>query len=157
MAFERPTVDDFKYTFFRDFPYGDEEAPSGGDSGSTSAPTDFVLARDIQRALDKTYLMLNEGLCATQEFYTEVYLLLSAHNMVMNLRASSQGVASQDSWLTTGKAAGSVSVSQAIPDRIMANPELALLARTGYGQDYLMMILPLLTGQMFWVPGRTLP
>lgn len=154
MPFVRPNVDQFKAYFVRDFPYG---AQDGGDQGGDNMGLDFVLDQDINKALNRTFLMLNESLCSTQEFYDEVYLLLSAHNMVMNLRNASQGVASQPEWLRTGKAAGSVSESQQIPQRISDNPELAMLQRTGYGQEYLELILPLLTGAMFWVPGRTLP
>ncbi len=157
MPFIRPTVDDFKAFFARDFPFSSEQAPSGGDSGSTSPTWDFVLDSDINKALNRTFLMLNVSLCDTQEFYNEVYLVLSAHNMVMSLRNSSQGVASQPEWLRTGKSAGPVSESQQIPQKIADNPELALLQRTGYGQEYLELILPLLVGQMFWTPGRTLP
>jgi hypothetical protein len=146
MPFIRPSVDDFKSFFVRDFPYGDD-----GDG------LEFVLGADINKALLMTAAMLNEGLATDQDNFTLLYLLLSAHNMVISLRASSQGVASQPGWLQTGKSVGSVSESFAIPQRILDNPELALLTRTGYGQEYLGLILPLLSGQMFWVPGRTLP
>lgn len=157
MAYDRPSVNDFKAYFVRDFPYGDEEAPSGGDEGATSAPLDFVLQADIQKALTKTGFSINEALASDQEQFTYIYLMLAAHNLVMSLRTSSQGVASQSSWLHSGKAAGPVSESFAIPDRILANPELSLLARTGYGMEYLQFVLPRLVGAVTWVPGRTLP
>jgi hypothetical protein len=157
VPYDRPSVGDFKAYFVRDFPYGDEEAPSGGDGGSTSAPLDFVLTSDIQKALNRTALMINEALAPDQAFFTEIYLLLSAHNMVMSLRVSSQGVGSQPEWLRVGKSAGSVSESFQIPERFVQNPQLALLQRTGYGQEYLELILPNLIGQISWVPGRTLP
>ncbi len=146
MGYIRPTPDQFKAFFVRDFPY------SENDEG-----LEFVNVADIQKALVKTFYMFNEGFAQDQEQYDLMFLTLTAHNLVMSLRTSSQGVASQDSWLHSGKAAGPVSESFAIPDRILANPELALLSRTGYGMEYLEMILPLLVGQMFWVPGRTLP
>lgn len=144
-GYDKPSVDDFKSYFVRDFPY------AADDEG-----LEFVQDSDINKALNKTGFMLSEALASSQELYTFLYLTLSAHNMVMDLRNSSQGVASQDSWLHSGKAAGNVNESFSIPERILANPELALLSRTGYGMDYLQMILPSLVGQVFWVPGRTL-
>ena len=156
MAYDRPNVDDFKAYFVRDFPYAVEEEEEGGQAGAQSDPLDFVIQQDIQKALDRTALMLNEGLCPTQEFFNQVYLLLAAHNLVLNLRNASQGVASQPQWLQSGKAVGGVSESFSIPDRILANPQLSMLTRTGYGMEYLELIFPQLSGQMFFVPGRTL-
>lgn len=154
MPFDKPNVPDFKAYFVRDFPYAPEDA---GSQGGDNRGLDYVLDADINKALNRVELMLNEAIISTQAFYTECYLLLAAHNMVMSLRNSSQGVASQPEWLRVGKAAGAVSESQQIPQRILDNPQLAMLQRTGYGQEYLELIVPLLTGQIFWVPGRTLP
>jgi hypothetical protein len=85
------------------------------------------------------------------------FLYLSAHYLVTDLKNSSQGVASQYDWLTTNKAAGSVSQGSSIPQRILDNPELAMLSKTGYGAKYLSLILPQLCGNIFTICGRTLP
>jgi hypothetical protein len=138
-----PNVDEFKDYFDRDFPYG--------------SSIDYVRDQDVEKAIAKTILMINQALAPDQAFYTQIFLLLSAHNMVMSLRVSAQGVGSQPEWLRVGKSAGSVSESFQIPERFAQNPQLALLQRTGYGQEYLELILPNLIGQISWVPGRTLP
>lgn len=144
MAYTPPTVAEFKTFFSRDFPYG--------------ATPDTVTDDDIQRAIDEAVAFVNEGLFCSQESYTTAVLYLSAHNLVTNLRLSSQGINSgQFAWLQNSRAAGSVSESLAIPDRIMANPEYAMLTTTGYGGKFLMMVIPGLSGQIFTVCGRTLP
>lgn len=110
---------------------------------------------DISKAFVFTNASVNPELFCDQSAYTTGYLLLSAHNLVMNLRASSQGMNGQFNFLQTGKSVGSVSESFGIPQRILDNPEWAVLAKTNYGAQYLAMILPQLVGQIFTVRGTT--
>lgn len=138
-----PTVIDFKTYFFRDFPYG------------TTLNT--VIDQDITNALGDAAFNFNPGLFPTQANYTLGYLLLAAHYLVVNLRASSQGIMGSYSWLTSGKGVGSVSESFSIPQRILDNPELAMYSKTNYGAKYLSLILPQLAGQVFVLHGTTLP
>lgn len=142
MAYVAPTVAEFKSYFNRDFPYSEDINLGVADA-------------DITKALNRTAVTINSELFCDQATYTIGFLLLSAHYMVMNIRASSQGLASQYSWVQTSRSAGSVSEGLQVPDRIMANPEFAMLTKTGYGADYLMMILPLLSGQIFIAGGGT--
>lgn len=145
MGYIQPGISDFKSYFFRDFPY-----TSDGDlTGVTDA--------DITNAMQLCSVNFNEGLFADQQTYQVAFLLLSAHFLVMNLRASSQGIAGQYEWLQSSKSAGSVSEGLSIPQRILDNPEFAMLSKTNYGAQYLMMILPQLSGQVFIVCGRTTP
>lgn len=143
MAFVFPTVADFKSYFLRDFPYG--------------VTLDTVTDTDISNAMTQTVVNINQGLFADQAAFNLGYLLLTAHYMVISLQTSSQGVASQFDWLTTGKGAGSVNQSLQIPQRLIDNPEFAFLSKTSYGAQYLIMVLPLLSGQMFSVCGGTQP
>lgn len=144
MAYVNPTVDDFKNYFVRDFPYGTD-------------PAIAILDADVGRALTDAGINFNENFWATQAAYTTGYMLLTAHYLVMNIQASSQGLASQYNWTTASKGVGSVNESYNIPERISANPELAMLAKTQYGAKYLMLILPQLSGQMFISCGGTQP
>lgn len=143
MGYNDPTIADFKTKFARDFPFG-------------STP-ETVNDSDIANAYATTTAVLNPALFGNQQIYTLGYLLLAAHHLVTALRASSQGVAGSYSWLTASKSVGSVSESFSIPQRILDNPVLALLAKTNYGVQYLELILPKLVGQSFAVCGRTLP
>lgn len=146
MSFVNPQATDFKAYFFRDFPYGTDINTSVTDA-------------DINKALQQvnTYTAFNPNMWCDQSAYTIGYLYLAAHYMVMDLRASSQGMNGQYSFLEQSKSVGSVSASYAIPQRMLDNPEFAMLAKTNYGSQYLMYVLPQLTGQVFFVPGRTLP
>lgn len=143
MAYTAPTVAQFKAYFVRDFPYG--------------ATTAAVMDQDILNAFSDTTIFMNVNLFDTQDSYTFGFLFLSAHFLVMNLRASSQGIAGQYAWLQNSKSVGSVSEGFNIPERIMANPEFAMLSKTYYGAKFLMFVLPQLTGNMFAAYGGTNP
>lgn len=143
MGYIQPGIADFKSYFFRDFPYG--------------TTLDTVTNADITNAMQLAAVNFNQGLFADQQTYQVAFLLLSAHFLVMNLRASSQGVSGQYEWLQNSKSAGSVSEGLSIPQRILDNPEFAMLSKTNYGAQFLLMVLPQLTGQIFTVCGRTNP
>lgn len=145
MAYTIPTIADFKARFVRDFPYG--------------VRSDQVNNADIQTALDDTEAYLNESLFDSQAAWDVNFLLLAAHNMVMNMRAAraNLGLSGQFGWLQSSKGVGSVSESFAIPDRILANPELAMLTKTYYGAKFLFNILPSLSGNIYTVQGETQP
>lgn len=140
MAFNNPSVADFKNQFVRDFPYSTD-------------PNVGVLDSDIASAFLYTNLMVNQAFFPDQGSYTLGYNLLAAHYLVTNLRASSQGVNGQYTWLQNSKSVGAVNEAFSIPDRILENPLFAALSKTNYGQQYLMLILPQLTGYMFGVYG----
>lgn len=138
-----PTILDFQSYFRRDFPYG--------------TTPDTVEDQDITNAFADASVNINQGMFSTQANYTLGFLLLSAHNLVLNLRASSQGIAGQFSWLSSSKSVGSVSEGISIPQRVLDNPAYAMLSKTNYGAKYFAMLLPNLSGQMFTVQGRTKP
>lgn len=143
MAYQNPSVADFQAYFFRDFPYG------------TDIDTQ-VTDQDIANAYVMTNVNLNPGLFADQSGYTVAYLLLAAHYLVMNLRASSQGLNGQFAFLETSKGVGGVSASYAIPQRVLDNPDWSILTKTNYGAQYLQLVLPCLAGQMYSVQGSGL-
>lgn len=144
MSYENPSVQAFKDYFFRDFPYGTDIETS-------------VTDQDIAKAYQQTNVNINQGLFDGQSTYTVGYLLLSAHYMVMNLRASGQGLSGQFNWTEQSKSVGNVSQSFAIPQRILDNPLWSLYSQTNYGVQYLQLILPQLTGQVFISYGSTRP
>lgn len=144
MAYVNPSVSDFKAFFDRDFPYGTDMQTS-------------VLDSDITKAFTFTNVNMNEALFGNQGSYNIGYLLLSAHYLVMNLRASSQGINGQFSFLEQSKSVGSVSQSFAIPQRVLDNPDWAVLMKTNYGAQFIQLILPQLAGQIYSVHGSTRP
>lgn len=144
MAFTNPSVAEFKAFFSRDFLFGADPQTSIQDS-------------DITKAFTFVNVNMNPDLFGDQGSYNIGYLLLSAHYLVMNLRASSQGIAGQFSFLEQSKSVGSVSQAFAIPQRVLDNPDWAILCKTNYGAQFIQLILPQLTGQMFSVQGSTRP
>src|SRR5579859_5358419 len=108
LVFNIPSVTDFKNYYTRDFPFG----PSSNQ----------VNDLDITNAMQDANVNMNQGLFADQPSFTSGYLALSAHYLVMNLRASSQGIAGNFPWLTSSKGVGSVSEGYDIPQRIKDNP-----------------------------------
>ena len=142
--YDAPTIENFKAYFFRDFPYGTD-------------PNTSVLDADIAKAYGQTNVNINQALFSSQEDFNIGYLLLAAHWLCIDLRMSSQGIGGSYSWVTTSKSVGSVSESFQIPQRILDNPEFAMLAQTNYGAKFLQLLLPRLTGQMFNVFGSTRP
>lgn len=141
MGFINPVVSDFQNYFVRDFPYGTD-------------PT-TVMSVDINNAITEASLTINSGLFSDQNVYFAAMLNLSAHFLVLNLRASSQGIAGQWAWQTSSKGVGSVSESYGIPPEIMNDPLYSWYTKSNYGAKYLMMILPYLAGQIMNVCGRT--
>lgn len=144
MAYTNPSVADFKAFFNRDFPYGTD-------------PETSVLDSDITKAFTFTNVNFNEALFGDQGSYNVGYLLLSAHYLVMNLRASSQGINGQFAFSENSKSVGNVSQGFAIPQRILDNPDWAILTKTNYGAQFIQLVLPQLAGQIYTVCGSTRP
>tara|TARA_Y100001963_G_scaffold17759_1_gene21934 strand:- start:27969 stop:28421 length:453 start_codon:yes stop_codon:yes gene_type:complete len=150
MSYLIPTVTDFKDFFTRDFPFQP-------DGTVPDEPENYVLDQDVQRAINEAKCYINESLFSGQDCFTNAYLYLSAHLLATNIQNSSSGLSSQYDWGATSKSVGSVSIGTQIPDSIMKDPFLAILAKTSYGVKYLSLILPLLRGNVFTVKGGTLP
>lgn len=142
MSYSTPTIDDFKTYFSRDFPFGAD-------------PNENVTDADIVKAMQQANVFISQALFGSQASFNIGYELLSAHYLVLNLRASSQGINGQFGFLEASKSVGSVSQSFQIPQRYLDNPVWAGLTQTTYGYQYLQMILPQLTGVMYSVQGRT--
>lgn len=144
MAFTNPTVADFKTRFYRDFPYGTD-------------PEVAILDQDIAVAFQDTNLNFETNMWPDQATYTNAYLFMSAHYLVMNIRSSSQGINGQFQFNQQSVSAGPVSESFAIPQAILNHPIYGMYAKTNYGQRFLQYLLLNSVGQMFTVPGRTKP
>lgn len=142
MAYTYPTVVDFKNYFVRDFPYG-------------TYPNTSILDSDIAKAQDEARFNFNSAFFSSQANFTIGFNYLTAHYLVTDIRASSQGITGQFSWTESSKSVGSVSQSFSIPQRIMDDPNFAWLTKTNYGAKYLMLILPQMAGNVMTVCGRT--
>lgn len=142
--FTNPSVADFKTYFVRSFPFG------------TDMNTQ-VLDIDITNAFVMTNTQINQALFSLQADYSVGYMLLAAHYIVMALRASSQGINGQFSWLESSKNVGPASSGLSIPQQILDSPYWSGLTKSNYGAQFLLMVFPKLVGSMFTVCGATLP
>lgn len=141
MGFTAPTIEDFKTYYVRDFTYG------------TTSST--VKDEDLNKALNRTVASFPISCFGTQSEYDIGFYLLMAHYLTLSMSASAQGLASKSGWLTQSHSVGSVSESFSIPESILANPYFMMISRTNYGQEYLQMLYPKLTGQVFTAVGGT--
>jgi hypothetical protein len=139
--FTVPTNIDFKSYFTRDFPFG--------------ASTYTIMDSDIDKAIAEAGFNFNESFYQDQSQYTMGYLYLTAHYLVMDIRASSQGISGNYPWMTTSKSVGGVSEGIQIPDYILANPVLAMYSKTYYGAKFISLIMPQLIGPFFSSWGGT--
>ena len=150
MEYIKPTIEEFKIYFSRDFPFQPPVTPP-----EVVNPDLYIQDADIAKAFLITDANLILGCFTSQEAYTISYMDLAAHYLVMSLRASAGGISGTFSWGATSKSVGSVSISNTIPDSILQNPTWAVFAQTPYGVNYLISIIPCLVGRFFVVPGRT--
>lgn len=144
MAYIAPTIAQFQAQFVRDFPYG------------TDLNT-CVLDVEIMNAFNVTDTMINQSMWPNQTAFQIGYGYLSAHYLVLNLRASSQGTSGVWEFLTTGKSVGPVNSSFQIPQQIIDNPNYAAYMQTWYGAMYINLLWPQLVGNTFTVLGSTRP
>ena len=138
-----PSVDAMQQYFARDFPYtGDATTLTG------------VNTTDITNAMQKAADFINPALFPDQSSYTTGFLNLSAHYLVLAIRAGSQGIVGQWPWMVTSKGVGGVSTGAQIPNGIMDNPQLAWLTTTYYGTEFVMYIYPMLKGNFLTAHAR---
>ena len=142
MAYNNPSITDFQNQFVRDFPYGIDITTS-------------ITNTDIGNAINQAVININPAIFPDQNSYTLGFLLLAAHFLVMNIRQSSQGVSGQFNFLQASKGAGTVNESFSIPQHILDNPSFSMYTKTNYGAQFLLQVLPYLSGQMFAVCGGT--
>jgi len=148
--YDKPTVADFKLFFSRDFPYAPDVTPPAQQDPSLG-----VTDADITRAMFEGEVSTNLDVAPDQQTYTMWYLYAAAHFLVMDLRASAQGLEGQYQWTTQSKSVGSVSESFAIPQSIIDNPLLNMWTKTNYGAKLMMMMMPYFIAPIFPVCGRT--
>ena len=148
MSYTPLTLAAFKSRFDRDFAF------AGPDS-----QTDMTRVRDkdITVAFTQAAANFNEALISSQAQFDEMFALLSAHFLCVNMLAASQGLGGQSQWLTNSKAVGNVSEGFTTPDIVTRSPFLAAFSKTMYGMTYLQLILPLLVGNVGLVAGETTP
>ncbi len=147
------TIADFKARFYRDFSF---------QVVATSAipcfpDPEFVQDQDIQTAFDEAMGLLNQALFGSDRDIKIGYLLLSAHQLCLNINMANGGIGGGPSLPASSRSVGNVSESYIVPDAYKENPLFATYITTAYGLKYLTMIMPYLTGNMAGIFGGTNP
>ena len=117
----------------------------------------YVLDSDIEKAFSEAQITFNQSLFTSDANIQIGYLYLTAHYLVNDLKAASQGVSSQGSGVISSKSVGSVSTSYAIPEAWTKDPVLNFYTTSAYGLKYLNMVLPAMVGNVNIVAGATNP
>lgn len=181
------TAEQFKQQFVYDFPYlnvwSSGSTYSIGDrvfylgkfydslvDNNTMIPTATEYWKEVQDSVEN-YITDSQILNAEQEaltiFNSTLFssvsagkmglCYLTAHFLVIDHWNSVGGVNSTPRFPSASKKAGEVSETVAIPAIIQNNPLYWMLMQTGYGNKYLMMVLPRLVGVCGIAGGTTLP
>lgn len=144
MSWTAPTVSEFKARFNRDFPYAPDTDPNN---------LDFVTDNDIQQAINEGQISFNSGIFGDNA--TPIFMYLAAHCLVVSIRNSGMGLASQAKFPLQSSSVGSVSISNDINERFSKEPMFAQYLETGYGKKYLQLSYPYTVGNVNISCGTT--
>lgn len=146
MAWTAPTVAEFKSYFSRDFQYAPASDPLN---------LGYVIDADVSKAIAEAQFNFNSGLGGLDAQVTVMFMYLSAHYLVTNIKNSSKGLSSQGAGILQSVNVGSVSTNYAIPEKYLKSPILAQYTTTGYGMRYLDLVMKYLVGRVNNVAGTT--
>lgn len=152
--FVKPTVEEFKIFFARDFPFQPTPDPDAVPP-IVIDPSKYVQDSDIVKAFMMANTKFLECCLPDQESYTVAYMYLAAHVLSNNFKTSNGGMNGSFSFGSTSQSVGSVSISNSLPGDIATSPIWAWYISTPYGVEYVMMIYPCTLGAFGSVPGRT--
>ena len=115
----------------------------------------YVLDADIERSFLEAGMNFNQGLFGEDAQITLGFLYLSAHYLVMDLRAAQKGVNSSTENPINSRSVGSVSESYSIPEWVTKDKILNYYTKSSYGMKYLSFILGRMTGNVQAIQGAT--
>lgn len=116
----------------------------------------YIQDVDITKAFTEAQVVLNQELYASDDIIQLVYLYLTAHYLVHDIRAGLAGVSAQAQFPTASKSVGSVSESFAVPRAYTDNPIYSFYTQSAYGMKFLSLTLPAMVGNVGAVGGATL-
>ena len=115
----------------------------------------YISDDDISKAYKEALATFNQSLYGTNDVIKLVYLYLSAHYLVDDIRAG--GLQSSSLAILNSKAVGNVSAGYTVPEWVLKSEILGFYTTTSYGRKYLNMSLPKLVGNIVSVYGGTNP
>lgn len=143
-------IAEFKNYYLRDFPFQPATDPIDLEK--------YIQDSDIERArLKAKAYYIDCGFSPDVELEKIALFAIVAHCLCVDIKNSMSGINSKFEWPSNSKSVGSVSTSSAIPQKLLNDPYYIYLTSTGYGYEYLLMILPCTVGGIFVVGGATTP
>ena len=117
----------------------------------------YVLDADIEKSFDQAMAFVNPEIFENDDIKANAFLYCSAHYMVMDVRMAESGLDSRGEGAVSSKGVGSVSTSFTLPDSVVKNPQWNYFTLTAYGQKYLSIVIPRVTGVIGIATGVTRP
>lgn len=119
---------------------------------------DYILDSDIEKAFAEAKVSFNQSLWGDDDQIKLGFLYLTAHYLVMDLKAAQGGVYGAGiSGLVSSRSVGNVSEAYSIPQAYLDDPSLSFYTQSAYGIKYLNMVLPNIRGNIKAVCGATQP
>jgi len=118
--------------------------------------SDYISDDDICRAMQEAQLNFNPALFGSDDQVKMMYLYLTAHFLVNDIRAAGNTTGGS-TYAVASRTVGNVSESYSIPKSYTENPQFAFLTQSAYGTKYLNALIPRMIGGVTVVCGATLP
>lgn len=117
----------------------------------------YVSDDDITCAFGEAVVNFNQMLWGDDATIKMMYLYLTAHYLINDIKAANGGVAATPIFLVTDRKVGNVSESYGIPQTYLNNPLYSYLATTPYGAKYLSLLIVRMVGNVVSAAGATTP
>lgn len=117
----------------------------------------YVADADITRAFSEAVVNFNQAFWRDDATIKMMYLYLTAHYLINDLKASNGGIAASPVFLVTSRKVGNVSEDYGVPSSYLSNPTFSYLSTSPYGMKYLSLMIPYLVGNFASVCGATQP
>lgn len=146
------------YSFYKSLAAANTAIPTDATKWelSDTDESDYVSDSDICRAMQEARLNFNQALFGPCDQVKMMYLYLTAHYLVNDIRAAGNTTGGS-TYAVMDRQVGNVRESYAIPKAYTDNPLYAFLTQSAYGTKYLNALIPRMIGNIGVVCGATLP
>jgi len=128
-----------------------------GVAPHAGARIETVRDRDITAAMHEAGAIFNPALYPNDEIRDMAFLYLTAHFLSCDLDAADSGGLGGVGFAQTSRSADGLSESIQIPEYILSDPTLSMLAGTYWGRKYLIIAMQYAVDVVTVVGGHTLP
>ena len=140
----------YKYKIFESLVDNNYSEPTSADwkESEDESIDDFILDRDIEKAMNEASNRFNPSLLSNDENRKIAFSYLTAFFLVYDLQTAQDGTASSWSNPVKRRTVGKMSVWYEIPTTMKSYPSYQFLARNQYGVKYFELIRAKLVGNV---------